>query len=205
MDYKKLVKVSNIWLAIVLVLILIVFIVAEKNKVNKGELKRQKYIIAGMEKEINDYKSDMKNLNILKFKESVLNKKYPIFSDVVKAAYEKGKKHEINPLIVLAVIEVESAFKPFAVSSKGAYGLMQINYRVWRKELSIDFARIFEIEYNIDLGIKILKRYLEKSAGDISRALHLYNNGYLFNNHKYKYKVLSNKFIKDKDLAKSIL
>ena len=73
---------------------------------------------------------------------------------------------------------------------------MQINYKVWKNEFSIDPEKIFNIDYNIDLGIKILKRYLKVAKGDIMRALHLYNNGYLYNNEAYKYKVISTVFSK---------
>lgn len=205
MNYKNLVKVSNIWMVTVLFLLLTVFILAEKNSVDKMKLQQQKTNISRMQAEINNYKTELKDLDILKFKESVLNKKYPLLADVIKAAYKKSRQYDINPFIVLAVIEVESGFKPFAVSSRGAYGLMQINYNVWKKELKIDLDRIFQIEYNIDLGIRILKRYLVKSDGNIPQALHLYNNGYSFNNEKYKYKVLSTDFIKDEKLIKTIL
>ena len=101
------------------------------------------------------------------------------------------------------LIEVESAFRPYVVSHAGAYGLMQVNYKVWKNEYNIDYSKICDIEYNVELGIKILKRYMKKSNGNILRALHLYNNGYLHNNHKYKYKVLATNFVKDQNLAKN--
>ena len=71
---------------------------------------------------------------------------------------------------------------------------MQINYSVWKNELAINFRKIFDIEYNIDLGLQVLKRYYRKTGGDLLRTLHLYNNGYLHNNEKYKYKVISTCF-----------
>jgi len=139
-------------------------------------------------------KNDMKRIELLKFKEKVVKKKYPLFSKISEVVYKKSLKYDVNPDLVLALIEIESSFKPFAVSSQGAYGLMQINYKVWKNELHIDSSKIFNIDYNVDLGVRILKMYLSESRGDIMRALHLYNNGYLYNNEKYKYKVISTVF-----------
>ncbi len=139
-------------------------------------------------------KNDMKRIELLKFKEKVVKKKYPLFSKISEVVYKKSLKYDVNPDLVLALIEIESSFKPFAVSSQGAYGLMQINYKVWKNELHIDSAKIFNIDYNVDLGVRILKMYLSEARGDIMRALHLYNNGYLYNNEKYKYKVISTVF-----------
>jgi len=68
---------------------------------------------------------------------------------------------------------------------------MQVRYAVWKDELSIDKSRLFDIEYNIDLGLRILKQYRDLSGGSIRRALFLYNNGYLYNNTGYYAKVNS--------------
>ncbi len=62
---------------------------------------------------------------------------------------------------------------------------MQVRYAVWKDELNIDRSRIFDIEYNIDLGLRILKQYHEVSGGNIRRTLFLYNNGYKYNNSGY--------------------
>jgi soluble lytic murein transglycosylase-like protein len=66
-----------------------------------------------------------------------------------------------------------------------------VNFSVWKNELSIDKKRIFDIDYNIELGLQILKRYYQESKGNIFRALHLYNNGYRYNNLSYVSKVKS--------------
>ena len=62
---------------------------------------------------------------------------------------------------------------------------MQVRYSVWKDELGIDRSRIFDIDYNIDLGLRILKQYREIAAGNMRRALFLYNNGYKYNNGGY--------------------
>jgi soluble lytic murein transglycosylase-like protein len=68
---------------------------------------------------------------------------------------------------------------------------MQVMLPVWREELAIDESRVFEVEYNIDLGLQILKQYYEESRGNMRMALHLYNNGYKYNNTAYPDQVSS--------------
>jgi soluble lytic murein transglycosylase-like protein len=103
--------------------------------------------------------------------------------------YRQGFKYGFKPDLVLGIIKVESNYNPKAVSYKGAYGLMQINLGVWKDELNIDVGRIFDIAYNIDTGLRILKQYYEETRGNIKLALHFYNNGYKYNNTAYAVKV----------------
>ncbi len=131
------------------------------------------------------------DVELLKYQDKVLKKRYPVFAKIVRAVHKKSRDYGFEPNLIMSLIHVESSFRPYAVSSHGAYGLMQINYSVWKKELDIDYRRIFEIEYNIDLGLKVLKRYYKLTKGNILQALHLYNNGFQYQNHKYKHKVLN--------------
>jgi len=124
-------------------------------------------------------------VNFLEYQNAIFQKKFPDFSEIVKIAYNRSKVFGFHPNLVLAVIQVESAFNPLAISAAGAYGLMQIHYAVWKDELKIDKGRIFDIAYNIELGLHILKQYYDLSDGDIKRALFLYNNGYKYNNTGY--------------------
>ncbi len=121
----------------------------------------------------------------LAYKSTALSRHQPQFDQILETVYRVAPKYGFNPELVLKIIQVESAFRPNAVSSKGACGLMQVNLAVWQKELKIDQNRIFDIEYNIDLGLRILKHYYDSTKGDIKLALHHYNNGYLYNNQKY--------------------
>jgi soluble lytic murein transglycosylase-like protein len=127
----------------------------------------------------------------LEFRNNTFKKKFPEFSRIIDVAYQKARRYGFSPNLVLSVIQVESAFNPQAVSWAGAYGLMQVRYSVWKDELAIDKGRIFDIDYNIDLGLRILKQYRDLSGGDMHRALFLYNNGYTFNNTGYIAKVNS--------------
>ena len=131
------------------------------------------------------------HLDLLEFKSTTFQKKFPEFSRIVDVAFRKAQRYGFNPNLVLSVIQVESAFNPLAVSHVGACGLMQVRHAVWKDELHIDKSRIFDIDYNIDLGLRILKQYYDIAGGDMRRALFLYNNGYAYNNTGYIAKVSS--------------
>lgn len=138
---------------------------------------------------IDGNKQKLANYDYMAFKTHAFTKRYPSYSFIVDEVYKKSHQYGFKPDLVMGMIKVESAYNPTAVSYKGAYGLMQINLAVWKDELSIDSQRIFEVAYNIDLGLQILKRYYMESRGNMARALHLYNNGYLYNNTAYAGKV----------------
>ncbi len=127
--------------------------------------------------------------DFMEYKTNAFAKRFPIFSEILNTVYHKSAKYGFEPNLVLKVIKVESDFNPNAISYLGAYGLMQVNLTVWRDELKIDRTRIFDVNYNIDLGLQILRRYYLESAGNMKRALHLYNNGYLYQNTAYASKV----------------
>lgn len=143
---------------------------------------------------LDNQQAKMGKVDFLSYRDTVVRKKYPLFSKIVDVVYSKSREYGFNPNLILSLIQIESNFRPRVVSSKGAYGLMQVNYSVWKDELDIDNLRIFDIEYNIDLGMQILKRYYDEAGGDLLQTLHLYNNGYLNNNQKYKHKVVSSVF-----------
>jgi soluble lytic murein transglycosylase-like protein len=79
-----------------------------------------------------------------------------------------------RPQLVLAVIDVESAFDPFAVSSAGAVGLMQV-MPFWPTELGLSRKDLIDVELNIRMGTSILAYYLEREKGNYTRALGRYN------------------------------
>lgn len=142
-----------------------------------------------LERKVNTDNWKLKNYDFLEYKVNAFEKKYPKYTKIVDAVYRKSHQYGFHPDLVLGIMQVESNYNPTAVSVRGAYGLMQVNLAVWKEELSIDEGKIFDIDYNIDLGLQILKRYLLESNGNIQRALHLYNNGYKYNNTSYIVKV----------------
>lgn len=148
--------------------------------------------------DVNHYKKEKeergKQSALYDFKENVFQSRYPRFSDVAEVVFRKSKDYGFSPYLIMALIQVESNFDRFAVSNAGAYGLMQVNYTVWKEELDIEYSQIFDIEYNIELGLKVLKHYYDKASGNLFMALFRYNNGYKHNNTKYTGKIIATKF-----------
>ena len=102
--------------------------------------------------------------------------------------YYQAVIHGFDPRIITAQVFVESSFNRYA-QNKQCYGPMQISLPVWRDHLNIDESRLFEVNYNLCLGLCILQHYMKVSNGNIWNALHLYNNGYKHNNLKYVKKI----------------
>ncbi len=141
------------------------------------------------------YEQIIMKYELMDFKIFAFEKKYSEFARIVNKAFEEATKNNLSPYTILSVIQVESNFDP-AAKSNYADGLMQINLDAWKDYYKIDVKKIYEIDYNIVLGCKILRHYLDKTGGDLSRALYLYNNGYVFHNEKYVPKVQTNMFSK---------
>jgi soluble lytic murein transglycosylase-like protein len=96
---------------------------------------------------------------------------------ILRAVHCESSKHSMlrdRPQLVLAVIDVESAFDPFAVSYAGAVGLMQV-MPFWPTELGLSRKDLIDVELNIRMGTSILAYYLERERGDYRRALGRYN------------------------------
>jgi soluble lytic murein transglycosylase-like protein len=96
---------------------------------------------------------------------------------ILRAVHCESHKHAMlrdRPQLVLAVIDVESAFDPFAVSSAGAVGLMQV-MPFWPSQLGLSNKDLIDVELNIRMGTSILAYYLERERGDYRRALGRYN------------------------------
>lgn len=144
-----------------------------------------------LQNQLNFFRDKLQHYDFLTFKSTVFEKTDPQLSRITETIYQKSNQYGFRPELILGMVKVESDCNPRAVSGRGAYGLMQVNFSVWKNELSIDKKRIFDIDYNIELGLEILKRYYVESKGNISRALHLYNNGYKYNNLSYVGKVKS--------------
>ena len=94
--------------------------------------------------------------------------------DLLKQVHYEAQRAGLLPELVLAVIEVESNFNPFAISSAGARGLMQV-MPFWLKEIGKPGDSLFRIHTNLRYGCTILKYYLEKERGNLFHALARYN------------------------------
>ena len=80
----------------------------------------------------------------------------------------------LPPGLVLAVLDVESRFNRWAVSSAGAVGLMQV-MPFWPEQLGMHQRELVTIEANIRMGCAILRHYLQAEHNDVRRALGRYN------------------------------
>ena len=93
---------------------------------------------------------------------------------LLKLIHSEASRAQVSPQLVLALIEVESRFDPYAVSRSGAVGLMQI-MPFWLKLIGKDGDSLVHAPTNLRMGCTILKYYLDKSKGDIREGLQRYN------------------------------
>lgn len=93
---------------------------------------------------------------------------------LLKTVHAEATRAGIDPQIVLSLIQVESAFQRFAVSSAGAIGLMQV-MPFWIDEIGRPDDNLFDMRTNLRYGCTILAHYLKRERGDLTRALARYN------------------------------
>lgn len=92
----------------------------------------------------------------------------------LKQVHHEAKRAALKPELVLAVIDVESRFDRWAISSVGAQGLMQV-MPFWLKEIGRPDDSLFEVRTNLRMGTTILAHYMKKERDDLPRALARYN------------------------------
>ena len=105
---------------------------------------------------------------------------------LLRQIHHESSRAGLHPELVLAVIDVESNFDRFAISSAGAQGLMQV-MPFWLKEIGKPRDSLFNVRTNLRMGCTILKYYLKKEKGDLTRALARYNGS--LGRYKYPNKV----------------
>jgi soluble lytic murein transglycosylase-like protein len=96
-------------------------------------------------------------------------------SGFVATAYQAGVRQELDPLLILAVMAVESRYNPVAKSLMGAKGLMQVIPRFHLEKLADHGGEtaLLEPEVNIHVGTQILREYLDRFR-DLEAALQMY-------------------------------
>ena len=109
-----------------------------------------------------------------------VSRKYGVSSeavqDLVRTAFAAGKQFGIDPLLVVAIMAVESSFNPIAESIAGAKGLMQIIPR-YHLEKFADFGgeqSVFDPRVNVLVGARIVREYLLMASGNLFTALQTY-------------------------------
>ena len=108
-----------------------------------------------------------------------ISKKYRVAAEpiaaIVAEAYEQGVQQKIDPTLILAVMAIESGFNPYAQSTVGAQGLMQVMTRVHTDKYD-NFGgnhAAFDPVSNLRVGTAILKDYL-RITGSVEGALKYY-------------------------------
>lgn len=94
--------------------------------------------------------------------------------DLLQLVYREASRQALDPDLVLAVMQIESAFNRYAISRVGAQGLMQV-MPFWRLEIGRPQDNLTQVETNIRYGTVILAHYIEVSKGDLVEALGRYN------------------------------
>jgi soluble lytic murein transglycosylase-like protein len=95
--------------------------------------------------------------------------------ELIGTAYREGARTGVDPLLIVAVMAVESRFNPIAHSDAGATGLMQVILGFHKDKFEADAGDpAFDPHANIRLGARILQEYI-KRAGNEAAGLQLYN------------------------------
>ncbi len=92
----------------------------------------------------------------------------------LQALHLEASNNKLPPEMVLALIQTESAFQPYAISRVGAQGYMQI-MPFWRKEIGRENDNLMDFRTNLKYGCAILAHYLKREKGNWVRALARYN------------------------------
>jgi soluble lytic murein transglycosylase-like protein len=110
--------------------------------------------------------------------------------ELVGAAYGEGRRIGLDPLLIIAVMAVESRFNPFAQSDGGAIGLMQVIPRYHADQFVAGRGEsVLDPRTNIGLGARVLKEYIRR-GGTEAAGLQLYNGAADDASNSYANKVL---------------
>jgi soluble lytic murein transglycosylase-like protein len=172
------------------VLIVIVTLYARPNLRDEGELKlinwlqMRQFSLASLTNEISasERATATNPLDLPKQQAALaywLSKKYRIapepLSALITETYEIGDQTKLEPTLILAVMAIESGFNPFAQSSVGAQGLMQVMTKIHKEKYEFFGGKLaaFDPLTNIRIGAEILKTCITK-FGSINNGLKCY-------------------------------
>lgn len=95
--------------------------------------------------------------------------------EFLQTVWYESKRAGLDPGLVLGLIQVESAFRKYAVSPVGARGYMQV-MPFWTRTIGNgDPSSLFHMQTNLRFGCVILRHYLDRENGDLFMALGRYN------------------------------
>ena len=93
---------------------------------------------------------------------------------MLKHIHLEATRSELQPELVLALIEVESHFDTYAISKSGAQGMMQV-MPFWLDEIGRPDDNLIDMKTNLRMGCTILKYYMDMEKNDLHKALARYN------------------------------
>ncbi|MBI3368783.1 MAG: lytic transglycosylase domain-containing protein [Burkholderiales bacterium] len=95
--------------------------------------------------------------------------------DFLQTLWYESRRAGLEPALALGLIQVESGFRKYVISSAGARGYMQV-MPFWARLIGDgDAARLFHMQTNLRFGCVILRHYLDREQGDLFMALGRYN------------------------------
>lgn len=95
--------------------------------------------------------------------------------EFLETVWYESKRSGLDPSLVLGLIEVESAFRKYAISSAKAHGYMQVMPFWTRLVGDGDRRKLFHMQTNLRYGCSILRLYLDREGGNLFLALGRYN------------------------------
>ena len=125
-----------------------------------------------------------------------ISKRYRVAQDAISgfvaSAYVAGGEWKVDPLLILAVMAVESRYNPVAESNMGAKGLMQVIPKFHAEKISEHGGEsaLLDPQVNIQVGAQILREYLRR-FGETETALQMYAGAFDEPNSAYALKVLA--------------
>lgn len=123
--------------------------------------------------------------------------------DLVGAAFRAAELTNLDPLLILSVVAVESSFNPIAESSYGAKGLMQVVPRYHAERLAFHGGAetVLDPQTNIRVGAEILSEYIRRS-GSLEAGLQMYAGAAEDADSQYAQKVLAEKRLLAQEVKK---
>lgn len=94
--------------------------------------------------------------------------------ELLRLIHREATRVGLTPELVMGVIQIESSFNRYAVSNRGARGLMQL-MPFWIKEIGHPTDDLFNPATNLRYGCLVLRNYLKRSKGELDLALRMYH------------------------------
>jgi len=138
-----------------------------------------------------DLKTEQKPYyNVVKYISNKYHKDEQLIQQYVNITVAEATKHNIDPLLILAMIETESSFNTRAYNQSGAMGLMQVIPRYHPDLVTQYHQTLFDPDMGITTGIQVLMKFVQKHNGDFVKAINNYGGDRSGNYYKTIYRHL---------------